>query len=77
MSEHWNYLGYSHSESFFIQGVDVWQRNWLFQNRFAEVVDPNYKETKRFAIYRVDGLNNELIEFAAGEFSYGVWGYFQ
>jgi len=60
-----------------IEGVNVWDHRWI--QRGDEVIDlphPSYPEQRhRMRVYKIEGGENILV-FAAGELSPGVWGFF-
>src|SRR5262245_53525852 len=60
-----------------LDGVDVWKHTWQrVPGEVASVTDPHYGQTFQFSVYRVTEAGR-VIEFAAGEFSNSVWGFFQ
>lgn len=73
----WKYVGNSGDrESFLIEGVDVWATPWEQPTReIAEVRDPLYNQSFRFDVYQVT-QGGTTVEFAAGEFSNGIWGFY-
>lgn len=56
-------------------GVKICDYKWIPKTQRAIVVDPLYKQTHLFNVYSVD-INGKEYEFAAGEFSNGVWGFY-
>jgi hypothetical protein len=77
MEKEWQFAGSSREkEAFEIQGVNVWNRGWqIVPGREAHVNDPVYGKEFIFHVYTIqDG--EEKIEFAAGEFSGGEWGFY-
>lgn len=56
-------------------GVNIFDYEWVYTNKFAKVRDLLYGEEYQFPIYSVtiQGLEHE---FAAGEFSNCVWGFY-
>lgn len=64
------------SEDREIGGLKIWKNSWRrVENEDAVVIDPIYGETHHFGVYRMGAEGNE-VEFAAGEFSNGVWGFY-
>ena len=60
-----------------VDGLDVWKHDWtpLASDRVS-VKDPLYGQDFQFLIYTItDG--RRTVTFAAGEFSNGMWGFFQ
>jgi hypothetical protein len=58
-------------------GVNVWKHDWtpLSQDPIS-VKDPLYGQGFRFPVYTIT-YRGRTILFAAGEFSSGMWGFFQ
>lgn len=72
----WQFLGSSlDGQIFKIEGINIWEKSWLNQNISVEVTDPKYGEKKLFTVFKILEENKE-IEFAAGEFSNFVWGFY-
>ncbi len=77
MSE-WKFVGHCFDgDHFEIEGVNVWSRGWQSTGTQATIGDPLYTwQSHTFSVYTItDG--HKVIEFAAGEFSNTVWGFFQ
>lgn len=77
MERVWRFAGSSsQGEAFEIQGVNVWERGWqVSPGEEAHVNDPVYGQGFIFRVFTIqDG--DDTIEFAAGEFSNGVWGFY-
>lgn len=77
MEQVWRFAGSSNEgEAFQIRGVNVWDQGWqVSAGEEAHVNDPVYGKSFIFRVYTIhDG--DEKIEFAAGEFSNGVWGFY-
>jgi hypothetical protein len=54
----------------------VWDHEWhRVPGCHATVIDPRYGQSFTFAVYRIH-LASQLVEFAAGEFSNGIWGFY-
>lgn len=73
----WQFAGSSsEGEAFEIRGVNVWDQGWqVVTGQEAQVNDPVYGQGFIFRVFTIqDG--EERIEFAAGEFSPGVWGFY-
>jgi hypothetical protein len=60
-----------------VDGLDVWQHDWTaLASDPVTVKDPLYGQDFEFSIYTItDG--RRTVTFAAGEFSNGMWGFFQ
>ncbi len=72
----WRFIGHCFDgEPFAIDGIDVW-RAWTPTGEQATVTDPIYPwQRYQFAVYTMtEGART--VEFAAGEFSNTVWGFF-
>jgi hypothetical protein len=77
MGSDWQFAGASREkEPFEIRGVNVWDQGWqVVPGQEAQVHDPVYGKGFVFRVYTIqDGEN--MIQFAAGEFSDGEWGFF-
>ena len=74
----WVFIGHSfEAETFMIEGINVWEQHWQTTGEAAEMNDPMYTwQGYRFPVYRIT-QNGKTIEFAAGEFSNTVWGFYQ
>ncbi len=77
MDRVWQFAGSStEGEVFDIRGVNVWDQGWQVKaGEEAHVNDPVYGRSYVFKVYTVQD-DEEKIEFAAGEFSPGEWGFF-
>ena len=57
-------------------GVNIWDYYpWEETGKTAKVRDPLYRQKYAFPVYRAL-VNGQEREFAAGEFSNGIWGFF-
>lgn len=56
-------------------GVNIFDYEWKSTGRHVNVCDPLYKQEYRFSIYTVV-IDGQEHEFAAGEFSNCVWGFY-
>ena len=77
MEQVWQFAGSSNEgEAFQIKGVNVWKQGWqVVPGLEAHVNDPVYGQEFIFRVFTIqDG--EEKIEFAAGEFSNGIWGFY-
>lgn len=77
MDKVWQFAGSSkEGEAFQIKGVNIWDRGWqVVPGQEAHVNDPVYGQGYIFRVFTIQD-ENEKIEFAAGEFSNGVWGFY-
>lgn len=57
-------------------GVNIFDYEWKDTGKRASVKDPLYGQEFMFPIYRVK-INNVEYEFACGEFSNAVYGFFE
>ena len=72
----WKFLeACADGQTFKIEGINVWGKNWINQKESAEVTDPKYGGKRSFSVYKIKEKEKE-IEFAAGEFSNCVWGFY-
>jgi hypothetical protein len=59
-----------------IDGISVWDVSWVPTGDRITVAHPQYPNQRHSMwTYRVDA-SESAVEFAAGEFSNGVWGFF-
>lgn len=56
-------------------GVNIFDHEWKNTHKSANVRDPLYGQEYKFPIYTVV-INGQEQEFAAGEFSNCVWGFY-
>jgi hypothetical protein len=77
MDKVWQFVGTSkEGEAFQIRGVNVWDQGWqVVPGQDAHVADPVYGKEFMFRVFTILD-REEKIEFAAGEFSNGVWGFY-
>ena len=59
-----------------LRGIDVWQGRWQKQSTTAVVQDPIYGRELCFDVWTLTA-GNKTVRFAAGEFSNGVWGFYE
>lgn len=74
----WEFIGASYGDRpFAIGGVDVFAHRWEpIDSPKAVVSDPLYGQRFEFQVFQVTE-SGRAIEFAAGEFSNSVWGFYQ
>ncbi|MFE5319300.1 hypothetical protein ACFQ88_11395 [Paenibacillus sp. NPDC056579] len=70
----WVFIGSTADDSFLLNGIDIFKKKWEDTGRKATVIDPIYKVKKYFTVWSVQSETDEVITFAAGEFSNCVWG---
>ena len=56
-------------------GVNIFNYKWQNTGKKAEVTDPRYNVIKVFSVWKVE-IDDIEYEFAAGEFSNSVWGFY-
>ncbi len=56
-------------------GVNIFDYQWINTHRKTTVLDPLYQQQHNFPVYVVE-INGIQYEFAAGEFSNCVWGFY-
>jgi hypothetical protein len=76
--ETWIFIGHCFDGVHFeIEGVNVWAHGWQSTGKRAHVGDPLYSwQNYDFPVYTISE-KGKTVEFAAGEFSNTVWGFFQ
>jgi hypothetical protein len=77
MEHDWQFAGSAQKdEPFEIKGVDVWSQGWqVIEGQEAQVHDPVYGKAYIFRVFCIED-DDQKIEFAAGEFSSGTWGFY-
>lgn len=59
-----------------IGGLNPWPESWTSKDRRVVVPHPQYPAQRhRFHVYEIADTDPPVV-FAAGEYSYGVWGFF-
>jgi hypothetical protein len=74
----WIFLGSTvEKEPFYVKDSNIWDYKWKnVSNDPIVVIDPIHPlETKQIYIYSFN-KGDEAIIFAAGEFTYGIWGFY-
>ena len=56
-------------------GVNIFEYEWKETGKSVRVRHPLYSQEDKFPVYTVD-INGQEQEFAAGEFSNCVWGFY-
>lgn len=56
-------------------GVNIFDYTWEWTEKSVNVKHPLYGQGYQFQVYQVQ-INGEKYEFAAGEFSNCVWGFY-
>lgn len=56
-------------------GVNIFHYDWVSTGKSVIVRDPRYNQEFRFPIYLIN-IDGKEKEFAAGEFSNGIWGFY-
>ncbi|MCW0483668.1 hypothetical protein [Gaoshiqia sediminis] len=59
-----------------LNGINVWDYKWIPTQNSIIVKDPLYKQDHKMQIFEIK-TDNKTVTFAAGEFSNGVWGFYQ
>ena len=73
----WEHIGIcTDGQPFQVDGIDIWKHEWKRTGERAEVKDPQYGQGFSFAVWSVNA-EDKRIEFAAGEFSNCVWGFYR
>ncbi|MFL5329818.1 MAG: hypothetical protein ACJ8C4_12980 [Gemmataceae bacterium] len=72
----WTFIGAAtETKPFAIDGINVWDCHWERQaDQSADVSDPHYHQQFTFPVYVI---RSGTVTFAAGEFSNGIWGFYQ
>lgn len=76
MIKRWKHLGVClDGQPFRVDGVNVWKHDWTRTDEKAEVKDPRYHQDFVFDVWTID-TGKKTVEFAAGEFSNCIWGFY-
>ncbi|MGM0834682.1 MAG: hypothetical protein ACQEV7_00895 [Bacillota bacterium] len=71
----WKYVGSTYDDSFVLNGIDLFQEDWVSTGKTIQVKEPTYGEVKYFSVYFIE-VKNLQITLVAGEFSNNVWGFY-
>jgi hypothetical protein len=72
----WKFAGASpDGQKFDIEGINVWDYQWVPQGKKADVKDPLYHQDFHFSVYEISAASKKIV-FAAGEFSNSMWGFY-
>ena len=76
MSE-WRYIDHgTEGNRIRLDGIDVWKHDWVrLGDERAVATDPKYGQEFHFPVYRITH-RGRTVEFAAGEYANGVWGFY-
>ncbi len=77
METPWQFAGSSkEGDTFDIQGVNVWKQDWqVVPGEEAHVSDPVFGRSYVFKVFSIMD-DKKPIQFAAGKFSSGEWGFY-
>lgn len=71
----WQHLQTGEDGKATLFGVNIFDYKWKDTYRTVTVFAPLYNQKCVFHIYNVE-INGEIYEFAAGEFSNNIWGFY-
>ncbi|WP_167619136.1 hypothetical protein [Maribellus sediminis] len=60
---------------FKINGINVWDHEWISTGEKIIVNDPLYHQEYTIEVYEIS-TKKKHAKFAAGEFSNGIWGFY-
>lgn len=63
-------------DKFELDGLNVWDYDWISKKQRISVKDPLYGQKHNMIVYEIR-QGDKVVEFAAGEFSNCVWGFYQ
>jgi hypothetical protein len=69
----WRFIGSTVDDKFIIDNIDIFKEEWQDTGEVAHVRDPLYDQAFTFNVWKVNKSDNVII-FAAGEFSNNVFG---
>lgn len=68
--------GVADREHFEIDGLNVWDYEWVrIPGVTAKINDPHYGQPYEFEAYEIRS-GSKVVQFAAGEFSNCIWGFY-
>ena len=65
-------------DAFDLNGINPWtyaSNGWQSTGEHAQVSDPTHRQDYRMPVYRIT-VDGRTVEFAAGEHSANVWGFY-
>src|SRR5260370_14954358 len=72
----WRYLGtVADGQEIKIEGINVWQNQWVDTGRRISVKDPLYDQSFTFSVYEMITPRTRVI-FAAGASPSAMWGFY-
>ena len=71
----WNFIRSGCEGNCELFGVNIFQYEWRKTNKDIKVFDPLYHQKHIINIYKVN-IDGNIFEFAAGEFSNGVYAFY-
>lgn len=71
----WKYAASGCEGDISLFGVKIFDYKWERTFAYLKIHDPMYGQEFNFPVYRVM-IDNQYYEFAAGEFSNGIWGFY-
>lgn len=71
----WKFVKSGTEENCELFGVNIFHYKWQNTNQKIEVSDPLYHQKYIINIYKVN-IEDKIFEFASGEFSNGIYGFY-
>ena len=71
----WQHITTGAEGNVLLFGVNIFEYEWIAIGEKVSVKHPLYDQEFLFPVYKVD-INNTEYEFACGEFSANVWGFY-
>ena len=71
----WRYVTHGVDGNVTLFGVNIFDYEWNRTGRRVTVRDPHYGQEYKFQVYTVT-IDGRTYEFAAGEFSMCIWGFY-
>lgn len=65
----------SEGEPIIINNINPWEYSWHDTGQTITVRDPQHNENKVISIWKIT-IDGKDIQFAAGEFSNNIWGFY-
>ena len=64
----WKSVGSCPGDSYMIDGIDIFNEDWVNTGETTDVVDPLYGQRFKFTVYRIK-KPDRIINFATGEWN--------
>lgn len=73
---HITFLGYANGKNFLIDGINIFNFDWVSTGECVTVIHPDTKKSYTFSVYSCD-VGDTIIKFAFGSFSKGIKAFYK